>query len=215
MPQLTLTTKTASYGVLASLPTADVSTVCVAVNPTYYTAAIPAMSPAVALGQFIIIKVTLQNGAGATVRTLRLLRADGSVLLDFPAVSQHALPLGTTTVFSARAIVGNVAEWANVSLQVSSNTAADTVVIKANTLVYAFAELCNIIDEKFIKKNITNIHFMSMQPTQEAVLGKVGSATAIAFGTVVVNGLVSGIQWSANSGNTLYSWSGSSIAIGA
>lgn len=217
MASIVLTTKTASYGVLASLPTADVSTTCVAINPVYYTAAISgsAISPAVTLGQFVIVKLNVQNAVGAAVRTLRLLKSDGSVLLNFAAANQPADPSNFTTIFSARAIVTNAADWVNITLQVSAGAAGDIVTIKANSLVFAFAESCNIIDEKLVKRNIGNIYFMCMQPTQEAVLGKIGSPTGIAFGTVAVNGLVSGIQWNTNSGNTLYSWDGSSISIGA
>lgn len=216
MASIVLTSKSASYGVLASLPTADVTTTCTAINPVYYTAAVSAstISPAVVAGQFIIIKVNLQNAVGAATRTLRLLKSDGSVLLDFPSVSQIAMPTGFTTVFSARAVVTNAADWVNIAVQVSSGTAGDMVVIKANSLVFAFAEFANAIDTKFVKFNVTNLYFISMQPTQEAILGKLGTPTDIAFNTVPINGLVSGFQWSANSGSTLYSWVGSSISIG-
>jgi hypothetical protein len=54
-----------------------------------------------------------------------------------------------------------------------------------------------------------------MQPTQEAIYGKMGSPSAVQFLTVPVNGLVSGFVWNTNSGNTLYSWDGKTIGIGA
>jgi hypothetical protein len=214
MASIILTAKTASFGVLANLPAADVATICPAINPVFYTAAIPAMSPAVSANQYIIIRMALQNAVGAAVRTVRIIKADGSVLLTFAPVSQPALPAQATTVYSGRAFVSNPADWVNTQIQVSSGTAGDIVTINANTIVFGFAESCNIADETFIRRNVTNLYFMTMQPPQEAILGKVDSATGISFTTVEINGLVSGFEWSANSGNTLYSWSGSSISIG-
>lgn len=215
MASITLTPKAASYGVLAGLPAADVSTTCAAINPAFYTAGIPAMSPAVQLGQYVIIKLNVQNAVGAAVRILRLLKADGSVLLTFPTANQPADPSNATTIYSARTIVTNVADWVGITLQVSAGAAGDVVTVKAGTLVFAFAESCNIIDEKLIKRNIGNVYFMCMQPTQEAILGKVASPVSTAFSVVPVNGLSSGLQWNTNSGNTLYSWDGASIGIGA
>lgn len=215
MAQIIFTPKTASYGVLAGLPVVDVSTTCEAINPTYYQALVGTLSPAVVVGQYMIVKVTVQNAVGATVRTLRITKSDGvTVLLQFDAVSQPALPLATTTLFSARVVIGSVSDWTNVQLQVSSNTATDVVIIKATSLVFAFAETCNIVDLSLVKLHINNIYFMTMQPVQEAVLGKVGSASDIAFLTVPVNSMANGFRWDANSGMTLYSWDGSSIGLG-
>jgi hypothetical protein len=214
MASIVLKTKLASFGVLADLPTSDVSTTCVAVAPAFYTAAIPAMSPTVAAGQYIIVKISLQNAVGAAVRTVRIIKANGDSLLAFPSVSQPALPAQSTTVYTARAFVSTPADWVGVLVQVSSGTAGDAVVIKANSLVFGFAESCNITDERYIKRNVENLYFMTMQPAQEGILGKEDSALGTAFSVVEINGLVSGFEWSANSGNTLYSWSGTSISIG-
>jgi hypothetical protein len=214
MASIILTNKTAAFGVLANIPSADVATTCTAVNPSFYTASIPAMSPTVSAGEYIIIRMSLQNAGGATVRTVRIIKANGDVLLTFAPVTQPALPLVATTIYSARTVVGNPADWVNVLIQVSSGTAGDSVVINANTVVFGFAESCNLVDETLVKRNVTNLYFMTMQPPQEAILGKVDSASGQEFTAVEVNGLVSGFIWSSNSGNTLYSWSGSSISIG-
>jgi hypothetical protein len=214
MAQITLTPKTAKYGVLNGLPLTDVTTICPAINPVYYDASVGTLSPAVTTGIYLIVKVTLQNAVGATVRTLRIVKQDGTLLLQFPATAQPALPLETTTVYSSRVIVTNPSDWVNVKLQVSSGTAGDTVIIKEATLVFAFAELCNITDESLVKRNITNVYFITMQPVQESVLGKVGSVSDTTFLTVPVNGLSTGFRWDTNSGMTLYSWDGSSIGLG-
>jgi hypothetical protein len=214
MANLILTPKTGSFGALGNLPVADVSTTCPAINPAFYTANIPPMSPAVSLNQYLIIKMSLQNAVGATVRTVRLLKANGTVLFTFPAVSQPALPSQSTTLFSDRLVVTNAADWVDITIQVSSGTAGDVVTIKQDSILFAFAESCNITDEVLVKRNVENIYFISMQSLQEGILGKVGSASATSFLAVPVNGLVSGFQWSTNSGNTLYSWNGSSIGIG-
>lgn len=216
MAQLTLTTKTASFGVLSGLPLVDTSVVCPAINPTYYQAMVGTLSPAVVVGQYLIVKVTLQNAVGATVRTLRITKSNGvSVLIQFASTNQPADPTNTTTVYSARVIVGNPSDWVNTQLQVSSGTAGDIVIVKSSSLVFCFAESCNIIDESLVKRNINNIYFMTMQPTQEAVLGRVGSAVATSFLTVPVNGITSGFKWNTNSGLTLYSWDGATIGLGA
>ena len=209
---ITLTTKTASYGVLAGIPATDVSTLCVAINPAYYDA-MTGLSPAVAAGQFLIVKVAVQNAVGAAVRTLRLIKPDGTLMLQFPAANQPALPTDSTVIYSSRVIIGNPADWVNLKLQASVGAAGDIVKIIAGSLVFAFAESCNITDESLIKRNVNNVYFMSMQTTQEALLGKVGSPTASAFLPVPVNGLNSGFVWSTNSGMTLYSWDGASIGI--
>jgi hypothetical protein len=214
MASIILTNKTAAFGVLANIPSADVATTCPAINPSFYTANIPAMSPTVSAGEYIIVRMSLQNAVGATVRTVRIIKQNGDALLTFAPVSQPALPAQATTIYSARAVVSNPADWANVLIQVSSGTAGDSVVINANTVVFGFAESCNEVDETLVKRNVTNLYFMTMQPPQEAILGKVDSATSKEFTVVAVNGLVSGFVWSSNSGNTLYSWSGSSISIG-
>jgi hypothetical protein len=214
MASIILTNKTAAFGVLANIPSADVSTTCPAINPSFYTASIPAMSPTVSAGEYIIIRMSLQNAVGATVRTVRIIKQNGDALLTFAPVSQPALPAQATTIYSARAVVHNPADWVNVLIQVSSGTAGDSVVINANTVVFGFAESCNEVDESLVKRNVTNLYFMTMQPPQEAILGKVDSAVSTEFTVVEVNGLVSGFIWSSNSGNTLYSWSGSSISIG-
>jgi hypothetical protein len=214
MASIILTNKTAAFGVLANIPSANVATTCPAINPSFYTASIPAMSPTVSAGEYIIVRMSLQNAVGATVRTVRIIKQNGDALLTFAPVSQPALPAQATTIYSARAVVGNPADWVNVLIQVSSGTAGDSVVINANTVVFGFAESCNLVDENLVKRNVTNLYFMTMQPPQEAILGKVDSASGQEFTVVAVNGLVSGFEWSANSGNTLYSWSGSSISIG-
>jgi hypothetical protein len=214
MASIILTNKTAAFGVLANIPSADVATTCPAINPSFYTANIPAMSPTVSAGEYIIVRMSLQNAVGATVRTVRIIKQNGDALLTFAPVSQPALPAQATTIYSARAVVSNPADWANVLIQVSSGTAGDSVVINANTVVFGFAESCNEVDETLVKRNVTNLYFMTMQPPQEAILGKVDSATSKEFTVVEINGLVSGFVWSSNSGNTLYSWSGSSISIG-
>lgn len=215
MASIVLTNKTASYGVLAGLPAADVSTLCVSINPSYYTVNIPAMSPAVSLGQYVIIKMSLQNATGAAVRTVRILKEDNTVLLTFPTANQPADPSNATTIFSTRTIVTNVNDWVNLTIQVSAGAAGDIVTIKANSLVFSFADCCNIIDTRLVKRNVSNLYFMCMQPVQEAVLGKIAAASSTAFTVVPIHGLVSGFEWSANSGNTLYSWDGASIGIGA
>ena len=214
MASIVLKLKTASFGVLANLPTTDVSTACPAINPSFYTAAIPAMTVAVTAGQYIIVKISLQNAVGAAVRTVRIIKANGDALLAFPALSQPALPAQSSTVYTARAFISNPADWVGVLIQVSSGTAGDSVTIKANSLVFGFAESCNITDERYIKRNVENLYFMTMQPVQEAILGKEDSSTGTAFSIIEINGLVSGFEWSSNSGNTLYSWSGTSISIG-
>ena len=214
MASIILTNKTAAFGVLANIPSADVATTCPAINPSFYTASIPAMSPAVVGGEYIIIKISLQNAVGAAVRTVRIIKQNGDTLITFAPVSQPALPAQATTIYSARAFVSNASDFENVLIQVSSGTAGDTVVINANSIVFSFAESCNLVDENFIKRNVTNLYFMTMQPVQEAILGKVDSATGTSFTVVEINGLVSGFEWNTNSGNTLYSWSGSSISIG-
>jgi hypothetical protein len=214
MASIILTDKIANFGVLADLPSADVATTCPAINPSFYTANIPAMSPAVVGGEYIIIRMSLQNAVGAAVRTVRIIKQNGDPLITFAPVSQPALPAQATTVYSARASVLNPADWVNVLIQVSSGTAGDSVVIKANSVVFGFAESCNIVDEILIRRNVTNLYFMTMQPPQEAIFGKVDIASGTTFTEVELNGLVSGFVWSSNSGNTLYSWSGSSISIG-
>ncbi len=214
MASIILTNKTAAFGVLANIPSADVATTCPAINPSFYTANTPAMSPTVVGGEYIIIKISLQNAVGAAVRTVRIIKQNGDALITFAPVSQPALPAQATTIYSARAFVSNASDFQNVLIQVSSGTAGDTVVIKANSVVFGFAESCNLGDETFIKRNVTNLYFMTMQPVQEAILGKVDSATGTEFTVVEINGLVSGFEWNTNSGNTLYSWSGSSISIG-
>ena len=214
MANLILTPKTANFGVLADLPSVDVATTCVAVNPSFYTANIPPMSPTVVGGEYIIIRLSLQNGVGAAVRTVRIVKQNGDPLITFAPVSQPALPAESTIVYSVRASVTNPADWVNVLIQVSSGTASDSVVIKANSVVFAFAESCNIVDERYIRRNVSNLYFMTMQPPQEAIFGKIDIASGTSFTVVELNGLISGFEWSANSGNTLYSWSGSSISIG-
>ena len=214
MARIILTPKVARFGVLAELPLADVATTCTAVSPNFYTVNLPVLSPSVSTGEFIIIKISLQNAVGATVRTVRIVKSDGTPLFAFAPVSQPALPLQSTTIYSPRFFVKDASEWENVFVQVASNVAGDTVIVKANSLVFAFAEFCNLVDENFIRRNITTLYFMTMQPVQEAILGKVDSATGISFTELKINGLISGLEWNTNSGNTLYSWSGSSISIG-
>jgi hypothetical protein len=215
MAQLTLTPKTANYGVLAGLPTADVSTTCSSINPAYFNVAIPPMSPAVSYDEYMMIKVSVQNAVGAAVRTLRLMKADGvTVLVQFPAANQPADPSNATTIYSTRVTVYNPADWVNVTLQVSAGAAGDVVTIKANSLVFAFAESCNVTDEQNVKRNVGTVYFMTMQPTQEALMGRAGMVGSNEFETVPINGLCSGFKWSANSGNTLYSWEGSTIGVG-
>ncbi len=110
MASIILTPKTASFGVLSGLPSADVSTVCTAVS-TFYTAAIPAMSPSVSINQYIIIKMSLQNAVGAATRTVRIIKADGSAFITFAPVSQVALPTKATLIYSVRALFSNPAVW--------------------------------------------------------------------------------------------------------
>lgn len=215
MPSLILTPKTGSFGALGNLPTADVSTNCPTINPAFYAASISPMSPAVSLNHYCIIKLSLQNAVGETVRTVRILKQNGSVLLTFAAVNQPALPAQSTTIFSDRIVITNAADWVNITIQVSSNTVGDNVTIKQDSILFAYAESCNITDEVLVKRNVENIYFISMQTLQEGILGKVGTPNDKSFLAVPVNGLVNGFQWSTNSGNTLYSWNGSSIGIGA
>jgi hypothetical protein len=215
MVNIVITPKAASFGSLANLPVADVSTTCVAVTPAFYTVGIPAMNPSVALNQYVMVKLSLQNAVGATVRTVRVLKQNGTVLFSFTAITQPALPLQSVTIFSKRIIVTNVADWVGLTIQVSSTTAGDSIIIKKDSLLFAYAESCNIIDERMVKRNVENLYFMCMQTLEEGILGKVQSGSDTSFLTVPVNGLVNGFEWSTNSGNTLYSWSGSSIGIGA
>ena len=216
MANLVFTPKSASYGVLSGLPVDDVSTTCTSINPQYYEALVGTLSPAVSAGQFMIVKVTVQNAVGAAVRTLRITKADGvTVLIQFAAANQPAVPSEATIIYSARVIIENPADWVNCKLQVSAGAAGDVVTVKAGSLVFGFAESCNIIDETLIKRNINNIYFMCLQPVQEAILGKVASPSATQFSTVPVNGIVNGFKWNTNSGNTLYSWNGTSIGMGA
>jgi hypothetical protein len=214
MATIILTPKVAKFGVLSGLPLVDVGTTTPAVTPNFYTVNLPVLSPSVNTGDFIIIKISLQNAGGATNRTVRIVRADGTPLITFDPVIQPALPLLATTLYSKRFFVTNAADWQNVSVQVASTTAGDIVIVKANSLVFSFAEFCNLTDENFIRRNISTLYFMTMQPVQEAILGKVDSASGTSFTALEINGLVSGLEWNTNSGNTLYSWSGSSISIG-
>ena len=214
MASIILTNKTARFGVLANLPLEDVATTCPAVFPNFYTINLPVLAPSVFSGEFIIIKISLQNAGGATNRTLRIVKADGTPLFTFAPVNQPALPLLATTIYSQRFFVKDASEWTNISVQVASTTAGDNVIVKANSLVFSFAESCNLTDENFIRRNVTSLYFMTMQPIQEAILGKVDSATGTSFTELKINGLITGLEWNTNSGNTLYSWSGSSISIG-
>jgi hypothetical protein len=214
MAKIILTPKAAQFGVLANLPSADVATTTPAVTPNFYTVNLPVLSPAVWSGAFIIIKISLQNAGGATNRTVRITKADGTPLITFDPVIQPALPLLATTIYSKRFFIANAADWETILVQVASTTAGDIVIVKANSLVFSFAESCNIADEHYIRRNITNLYFMTMQPEQEAILGRVDSATGTSFTELAINGLVTGLEWNTNSGNTLYAWSGTSISIG-
>ena len=216
MPTLIFTPKTASYGVLSGLPLVDVSTTCSSINPQYYVADVGVLSPTVSAGQFMIVKLTVQNAVGAAVRTIRITKADGiTPLIQFAPANQPALPLDSTVIYSARVIIGDPADWINCKLEVSAGSAGDVVTIKANSLVFAFAESCNITDEFSMKRNISNIYFMCLQLNQDSLLGKISSPSATDFLTLPINSLTSDLLWSSNSGNTLYSWDGDSIRIGA
>jgi len=109
--------------------------------------------------------------------------------------------------------VDDVADWVDIRLFVEAISGAPRIFeIEANSILYLKAESINITNE-IGKKNLTDISFYS-SGVSEGINGKVSDRENLDFINVNMdNQIANKLEWSGNSGDTIYSWGGNTIGF--
>ena len=122
-----------------------------------------------------------------------------------------------TTTFdrkwSALIRVVDASDWTTITIEVTTPSSAPrTLTIEDSSILFFMADSKNITDERSNKRQVNSIKFYSIG-TSEAINGKQSTKTDLDFTELVVDGIMNDFIWDANSGTTMYSWSGQKIGV--
>lgn len=161
------------------------------------------------VGTFVSVRARLKISASDTV-LFRILKSDGvTVLSTSPSVA-----MGTSFIEIATLPIKvlNVADWTGIRIQVEHLTGTRTITLETNSMWMYQGDFVNITDEIGIVYNILSLDFISID-VSESIQGKSSFLSDDDFTNVNYSGIVKRLVWSGNSGNTIYSWSGSKLGV--
>lgn len=142
---------------------------------------------------------------------LQFRKSDGVTVLDTITFSDSLAYASARS--SALLRVGLASDWIGVRVYWKrTNGTVTTGFIQANSIVGFHAQKNNIIDTDGIRWHIDDIKFYSLN-NSEGLHGILSVNTDIDFVTLSLNSIVSKLIWSANSGDTLWDWSGQTLGI--
>jgi len=215
-----LTTKTASYGrVSRTTPASDqsMSGGSFVECPISLTGIIPEGH------WFSIFADVALNGTGNILCDNYMTQADG-VTNIYPETGAGVVPYNNTRVYNVNLRptyqnnTGGDIDLSTVRLFFRGDGGACK--IYANSITVYWAEYRNNADVEGIKYSVDNIHTFG---TTETVFGTAGTVNAtgnpvpnplsVDFTTIPVDCIVNDILFSANSGNLLWTWSGTKLGV--
>ena len=94
----------------------------------------------------------------------------------------------------------------------SQSGAPKTITIEDSSILFFMADSLNITDELSNKRQVNSIKFYSVG-TSESINGKQSAKEDLDFTELEVDGIMNDFIWNANSGTTMYSWSGQKIGV--
>ena len=208
MPSLVLTPKTSSKSATSySLPTSDNSKASVwsswqdAVGGGVASMDI---STGLVAGQRAYVKFTAKH-AGTGSPKVRIADSSGNQL------AVHAGFLTTAFVeYIVLVTIGTVSDWATAKIQYQGD--GGTITLQQDSIKVITAEYHNLTDVLGIKYNVDNLYVYG---AGEAINGVSTSTSDDDFTTIPINGVVTQLVFSANSGTLLFTWDGATIGVEA
>ena len=86
--------------------------------------------------------------------------------------------------------------------------------VKEDSLSFVYGDFKNTTDELSIKYQVDTLSFFCCS-SAEGMLGIIGNPLNDGFSELTPKTVMNGFIWSANSGNTIYTWTGSKIGVSA
>ena len=215
--ELALTTITDSHGkITPNLPTSDVNTVITVANNYYQCTLGGTLSPTIPADNFYSFGLWAKVTSGSSFMQAQLRKSDGVTVIA-STQNQSSPTAGTWYWLNFRGVNKNTtpADLVNCQLWVkSSGTHGVTFTTQQDSLVFFHADKTNAGDEVGMKRMVNTVYFISCN-TSEGILGIKSTANAVDedFIGVDYDCVTESIQWTANSGSTLYSYGGASIGI--
>ena len=213
MTTLTLTPKSLRKGVISeTLPVGNVATVVlgdtytqVALGGTYTVALLPS--------EFLFVRAKFKSSVAGTNLYFVIRKSDGVTVLFQSAFTAISSTVFTTIKTATPLQVVNTADWVNCQVWIYSNLPA-TITMEGSSLKEIYADSNNLTDIVGIRINVTDFFFYSVGAS-EGINGKLSNQTDEDFIELDVDGIISSIIWTGNSGNTIFSWGGSKIGVSA
>lgn len=210
MASLLLTPKSTVHGkITPNLPTSDVVDNIVTFNVFQEVTLGGTLSPAVLLDDFVIIR--LQGKVASGTGKWRVTKTDGVTVLGTFVPS----PISNTSfvkLLTAVIKVTDVADWVDIKIQTTNGNQSVDNTTKQDSIEIFRAESRNSTDVNGVKRHVNSIFFFS-GGTSEGIGGLLSDKADDDFTELVLNEIMSSFIWSANSGNTIYSWSGLGVGV--
>ena len=214
MTQLVLTPKSIrAYKYSSTFPTGD-GNFSAGVADTYVYADTPiVLNPVVVANDYLVFRAKIKSNQTGTL-TMRIQKSDGTTLILTTVAVAVTGGGAYSTVTSLPILVTNVADYVNCKVQAKNSTGSASITIESASCVMFCADSINITDDVRSKRTITDLQFFSAS-VSEGLNGKMSTKEDTTFTSLGITGILNSFIWTANSGNTIYSWGGSQIGVEA
>ncbi len=210
-----LTTKTAAYGrVTTTTPATDASDT-IAVQNVYQEVTLGGtLSPSGwSTGHFVVMKLKAKSSSSSTM-TFELRESDGSTVIFTTEGVSTGVDTYKTYYMATPVQITGTENFTACRLYVKQSNSTYTYTVQEDTIEFFYAEYKNDSDVSNIAWQVDSVYFISASGG-EGFNGKLslGSMEETTFVEYAVNGVMKGITWTGNSGDTLWSWAGSTIGV--
>ena len=188
------------------LPVADVETITIATG-VYIQCLVGTISPAIQAGDYFVMEMFAK--VGNSNHTFRVKDKNGVVLYTSPQFNDTSFVKKVTKPIK----VIDPADFNGMTIEMQSGSVFPrTFTIQQDSIKFYMADSVNISDERGIKRQVSQIKFYATS-IAEAINGVKSNPSDEDFVTYDADGVMSSFIWSANSGDTLYSWAGNKIGV--
>ena len=189
-----------------TLPSGDEATVTITTS-VWEVALVGTLNPSVLINDWFLVSLVAKIDSASG--EWRIKDKNGVVLYSSSAE--------ITTTFdrkwSGLIHILNASDLDTITIEIRSQSGAPkTITIEDSSILFFMADSRNITDERSNKRQVNSIKFYSIG-TSESINGKQSAKEDLDFTELEVDGIMNDFIWDANSGNTMYSWSGQKIGV--
>lgn len=210
MPSVFLTPQTSNKAKFqSSIPLSDKSTGLISASILTEIVLGSTLTFTPVVGAFVSVRVRMKLSNSDTA-LFKVYKSDGVTVL----ASSSIVSIGTTFIEIATlpVKVTNVSDWTGIRIKAEHFTGSRDITIESNSIWMFQGDFTNLTDEIGIVYHILSLDFISVD-LPESIQGKTSTLSDDDFTNINFSGIVKRLSWSSNSGNTIYSWSGSRVGI--